>query len=140
MKTGILGLLAAGAMAMGGCVVNDDGNFSLTWSIVVDGRAGTCNEVGATTVEVISTHGSGTGLSDKFNCSSFAGTTDPLPAGDYTVVVKLLDANNNQLNSVDVVLNKRLDSGDNVGLGNFAFAFTLSKTAIFTCRWARGPT
>ena len=108
---------------------DSDGSFSLTWSIVVDGRAGTCAEVGATTVEVISTpvgSGPGSGFSDKFSCTSFAGATDPLPAGDYTVVVKLLSATNVQLNSVDIVLTEQLLSGDVVSLGNFAFAFTLS--------------
>ena len=115
-----------------------DGSFSLTWSIVVDGQVGTCAEVGATTVEVISSRvGSGSGISDRFSCTSFAGTTDPLPAGEYTVVVKLLDAGNVQLNSVDIVLTEQLLAGDVVILGNFAFAF-LSSTATFTMQVGQG--
>lgn len=106
---------------------DNDGRFSLTWSIVVDGGAGTCAEVGATTVEVISTRvGSGSGLSDRFSCTNFAGTTGPLPAGDYSVVVRLLSAADVQLNSVDIVLTEQMSPGDLVSLGNFAFAFALS--------------
>src|SRR5262245_40498037 len=108
MKKGILALLAVGAMALGGCVVDDDeGQFTLTWSISVDGFAGACQEVGATTVEVISTHlPTGDGFSDKFNCTDMAGRTASLPTGDYNVVIKLLDSGNHQLNSVDIVLSK----------------------------------
>ena len=101
-----------------------DGSFSLTWSIVVDGLASTCAEVGAESVEVISTRvGSGSGISARFSCASFAGTTDPLPAGEYTVVVRLLDAGDVQLNSVDIILTDRVLSDDDVSLGNFDFAF-----------------
>ena len=105
---------------------DNEGTFSLTWSIVVNGGAGTCAEVGAKTVEVISTRaGSGSGISDTFSCSSLAGTTAPLPAGDYTVVVKLLSATDVQLNSADIVLTEHLLSGDLLDLGTFDFAFTL---------------
>jgi hypothetical protein len=125
----LISSLALAALCLG-CAespTEGGGTFSLTWSIVVDNQPGTCDEVGAATVEVISTHvGSSSGVSRKFNCASFAGTTHPLPAGDYTVVVRLLSATNVQLNAVDIVLTRQLLSGGLVSLGNFAFAFSLS--------------
>ena len=60
--------------------------------------------------------------SDRFSCASFSGTTNTLPAGDYTVVVKLLDATDSQLNGADIVLTTQL-ADDDVSLGNFDFAF-----------------
>lgn len=132
MKKAILALLAVGTMALvGGCVVEDDeGQFSLTWSITVDGLAGSCAEVGASKVEVIATHSSGDGFSDTFNCTDMAGRTDPLPTGNYTVVVKLLDAGNHQLNSVDIVLNESVFNNENRNIGNFVFAFQFAKASF----------
>lgn len=140
MKKGFLGLFAVGALALGGCFVSDpEGTFSLTWSISVDGFAGTCAEVGGDVVQVIATNNnSGDGFSDTFRCNAFAGTTAPMPTGDYTVVIKLLDNSNHQLNSVNLVMQHQLFDGDNVGLGNFQFAFVFPKVR-FTVAMGNNP-
>ncbi len=50
-------------------------------------------------------------------------TTDPIPAGNYTITIRLLDANGAQLND-DVTRTVSLAANQTLDLGNFQFTFT----------------
>ena len=129
MRKGIVGVLAAGVLA--GCsddgpISNElEGRFLLTWEITIEGSAGTCAEVGAESVEVTAEHaGTGDVFVETFPCEDLGRTTEPIPTGNYSVEIRLLDAGDVQLNSVDIVLPSQIQDGEITELGNFEFAFS----------------
>jgi hypothetical protein len=143
MKKGILTVLAVGSLAMtSGCFVGDDpeGQLRLTWSIIVDGRAGTCAEVNATRLRVSARNDRSNDIFvDTFNCSAMAGTTDPMPTGPYTVTVTLLDAADHMLNFDPVVDQVDVLDGLVADLGLYPFGFTFAK-ATFRVQMGNGTT
>lgn len=70
---------------------DDAGYFFLTWQIDDDDPAVVCPKIDSAGVGVLATLvGPGDGFDDLFNCEDGVGTTDPLPLGEYAIVVDLL--------------------------------------------------
>lgn len=61
-----------------------------TWSILQDGVAASCGDVGAHRAEILATRADGLTYSNTFECPLGEGTTDAFPLGTYEVVVSLL--------------------------------------------------
>jgi len=131
MKKGMLVLLAAVAVAsVLGCT-SARGRFRLTWSVTIDGLAAACADVGGTTVEIISTdQDTGEGFSDLFDCSRLSGVTRGLPAGDYSIVVRLEDNAGHTLSQIGPI-NGSAFSGDTTDVGHFEFQFVYPKARLF---------
>jgi hypothetical protein len=140
MMKGFLAVLAAVSLA--GCFVSDDdgGRLRVSWSITIDGAAATCAEVGAASVEVISTRAGTSDLySDTFTCSAFGGTTGRMRAGRYTVVVKLLDASDRPFDQPTVVFETDVFSGETTQGGTAVFPFVFPE-ASFRVQMGNGTT
>ena len=139
MKKVIFSLLAMAALA--GCPIEDDeGDYSINWAITVDGRNGTCAEVGATAVLFSATlSDTGDVFEDKFNnCGAGSGVTGPMPAGHYTVVARLLNGNTPFGPSVTFPIDV-LRNQTTVG-GTAVFPFIFSADATFTVTMGSGTT
>jgi hypothetical protein len=135
MKKAILGVLALATVGLGGCVSGDDeGSILVSWSITVNGRAGTCAEVGAANVRVIVREG-GTTLDQPTFACALGGAELVIEPGTYQVQVDLFDAGNNQLNSVPFLMNATVRADRTANLGNVEFTFQLSFSPTFTVRW-----
>jgi hypothetical protein len=79
------------------------GRIGLTWTLYGQGAPVSCADVGAVTVVVDATAAtSKTTTSDAYDCTLHIGTTEYLADDDYTVVVRLLDANGAELTHTDV--------------------------------------
>jgi hypothetical protein len=101
-----------------------DGTLSLTWMIAQNGVPSNCAAVTGDTVKLTVTPLSGTANPrvELFDCSAMAGTTDPIPGGDYHIKLDLLNSSNTQLNDVSPTTVIHIDGGD-TDLGNFLFNF-----------------
>jgi hypothetical protein len=131
MKKALLAVLAvAAASQLFACVSNNDATVRLSWTILVNGAAGSCASVGATDIRVIATRGGSRTVVD-FNCTTTGSGEFDIDEGLYTIEVQLIDSAQNQLNSVDIIMTHDLFAGDVVNLGNFDFSFTLSFRASF---------
>lgn len=140
MKKLALPVLAFATMVQAtGCIIvaddDEEGAFLVRWELLPAGT--TCEQVGATTVSVLSTHtASGNGYDDLFNCEDMEHKTALLPVGSYTVSVDLLDAANRSLLGAPVVLMDQVipDDGAVVTLPTFEFDF--SRSASFKVDFA----
>ena len=135
MKKAILGVLALATIGLGGCVSgDDDGSILVSWTITVNGRAGTCAEVGATSVRVI-VRENGQVLDDpSFPCVT-GGAELVIAPGSYQVQVDLFDAANTQLNSVPFLMNAIVRADRMTNLGNVEFTFEIGFSPTFQVRW-----
>jgi hypothetical protein len=96
LALGGLGFTATGCTSVG------PGQFDVAWNLTPG-----CGTLGVT-AEVTAQRAGGQTYIDLFDCSAGIGLTDPVPAGNYTVWVNILDASNNlvaQSFAVDVGLN-----------------------------------
>ena len=137
MKKVIFSLLAMAALA--GCPIEDDeGDYSISWAITVDGQSGSCAQVGASAVQFTSTlSDTGDIFVDTFrNCGAGSGVTGPMPIGHYNVVARLLDGDTpfgpSVTFTIDVVRNQTTLGGTAV----FPFAFP---DATFTVQMGGVP-
>ena len=92
---GIVGL-GLGATGCGGGGGHAGGNFDAIWSLALAGDgAVSCAGAGVTEVDldVLDTF-TGIDYHDKFACSAYGGTSERLPADDYTVALRAYDASN----------------------------------------------
>lgn len=140
MMNRFLAVLAAATLA--GCFGGGDsgGRLQVSWNITIDGLAATCADVGALSVEVISTRAGTSDLySDTFNCSAFGGTTGRMRAGRYTVVVKLLGANDVPFTDPTVVFEADVFSGETTLGGTAVFPFIYPE-ASFRVQMGNGTT
>lgn len=136
-KLAFTALMFAGLAQATGCIFvaddDDTGRFHATWSITAGGAASTCDAHGADYVALTSTlAGTAQGYDDLFDCGDLAGTTNPLPLGDYTIAVSIWDDNgtfenlndDTKLNLQDAVYNESLLVGgatENLPNTNFDF-------------------
>ncbi len=122
-----LALLVALAGCGGGPSITDPppagtGTFDLQWQVQVGGVPSSCAAVGATEVEIITT-GAATGERvQRFSCQSGSATTQPLPVGQYTTLISLLDAGASSLQTLPMETNTIRD-GDSTDIGFFFFSF-----------------
>lgn len=77
----------------------DYGTFSLRWDVQENGAPSDCETVDSAGVSVVSTlvGDANTFFDDIFDCDSFAGESNPIPLGRYTLSTALLDANEDPL-------------------------------------------
>lgn len=117
-------------LAVAGCDTAGpgEGQLEIAWTVMLDGSVTTCEAVGVTRVEMRSTGvalpdgGIPLAFSDRWPCDDLGGVTGPLPAGDYLVVVSLLDANNEALLSeAEQATMVPRDEVHHVGVFTFAF-------------------
>jgi hypothetical protein len=96
-------------------ILDDAGNFFLTWDLVdaQNNAPLTCKTAGVTGnsgVETVATIvGTSFMLVDKFDCNDYFGTTSPLIAGNYTVSVDAF-VNNAAVGVAPALTNKRISS------------------------------
>jgi hypothetical protein len=109
-----------------------EGRFAASWVVTVNGQDATCEDVGATIVEIVSEgpQGAAQQYIDRYDCTAMGATTDPLPTGTYVVSVRLLDEAGTTLNRVPVGGTLPLAVGQTVNIGDFEFQFTYRK-AVF---------
>lgn len=105
----------------------DGGFFALTWTLVDDATNDpvTCTEVGAAGgVDVLATIvDTTTAFDDIFDCEDGEGVTAKVDVADYTVVVNVLNANEEALGTSNP-RTVSIDYGNELeDLGNFEFAF-----------------
>jgi hypothetical protein len=133
-----IALLVLAAAAAAGCTTESTGTLSLTWGITLNGAPSSCAAVNARTVEVTSIPASGASTKvDLFDCTDLGGETAPLRTGTYTVKVRLLDANNQQLNIFTPTTTFAVAQNATTPIGNFLFAFnTQSTQGTLSLTWA----
>jgi hypothetical protein len=99
------------------------GVFHFSWNIVVGGSPATCAEVGAARVEIIMTGPSSQESVERFTCTSPGmATTSPLPEGQYSTLISLLDSQNLSRQTLPIETNF-LNDGGSTELGLFFFSF-----------------
>ncbi|GAB4539357.1 MAG: hypothetical protein Tsb0020_53130 [Haliangiales bacterium] len=71
----------------------DYADVALSWDVFLNGQLSTCDELAAAGVAVQSTPvgDMGTLFDTTIVCSEGAGVTDPMPLGEYTIAVQLVD-------------------------------------------------
>lgn len=97
-------------------ILDDAGNFFLTWDLVRESNNAplTCKEAGVTGsnsgVETVATIvNSSFMLVDIFDCADYYGTTSPMLTGNYTVSIDAL-VNNRAVGVAPALTNKRINS------------------------------
>jgi hypothetical protein len=101
----------------------DYGTFSLRWDVQDNGAPSDCEAVDSAGVSVVSTlvGEEQTFFDDIFDCDSFAGESNPIPLGRYTLSTALLDANEDPLLTAEAE-EISLDFGNqNVDIGTIVF-------------------
>jgi hypothetical protein len=75
------------------------GNFDAVWSLYLAGGSSvTCSDAGVTEVHLdVQSLTTGVAYHDTFACSAFAGTSQVLPAGNYSVALRAYDASGTQV-------------------------------------------
>lgn len=99
------------------------GRMSFSWELQTGGSLGTCAEVGATQVEILTSNNSnGDERVKRFPCmSSGFGSTDLLSAGPYTVLISLLDSNQLAINNAPTQFPTITNGDVNLGVQIFGF-------------------
>jgi hypothetical protein len=104
-------------------ILTDDAFFSLGW--LINGEvpdATNCADALADGVSVIATlSGTTTATDDVFECEAGEDVTDPIPLGDYTISVSLINAAEEAIDVIDA-FEESLEVGNEiVDLGEFDF-------------------
>jgi hypothetical protein len=137
MKKLAMAVLGAALLSQtAGCFIfvddsGDEGQFHATWTVMMGG-ASTCAAVGASTVQFLSTEAAtGDLYIDTYNCDDYAGTTDGMPLGEYSVVINIRDSAGTVLNLPMTPIVDTLDvDGEIVELGNVVYTFTPPTTDV----------
>jgi hypothetical protein len=98
-------------------------HLSGAWSILQDGTAATCEDVGAHRAEILATRADGLTYSNTFDCPLGMGITDAFPLGTYEVVVSLLYEQDVVLVSSDFLDATLDEAGETVELPAVEFDF-----------------
>ncbi len=124
-RNALILLALVGTAACSSSSRRGEGTISLTWDLAdAIGQQIDCEDVDAVTLQLVSTPvGTSTDIVDLFDCTDYAGTTNPLPDDDYHVTIDLLDSNDNPLNDVTPTDTFSVIANTDLNIGNFVFAF-----------------
>ncbi len=90
------------SLALAGCVGGSHGNFAVGWDLAwVDNESNLlgCDEAGAAWVDLDMVDMHDQEYHDRFACSDMGGFSQTLHEGDYSVVLRVRDANENLLSA-----------------------------------------